>query len=413
MRDLQLKIDTLSENRMQMEIRNEIDRGQWENQIEVLRMEMQRGALDATSVGVAERERGVAELREAQSRAEEPQRDLQGLRRTVSELREQLQLESAAAGQARGAGEEAETSLARERDNFQRALQRLAASSPTLDRAEDGSTLAVEGDNSRSARAQLADLDVASSAREQRLLEEQRRLQAHVRELQSRLVWASHIALDWAPTQGAESDQAKLRNLVNDAEVQSISAAQSSATREKDSAVQNVTLRAESERDQQQIAVLKAEHARELRRREVEQKRAEAEILELRGVAGSMSADRAPVGSIEQIQQHLLAEIEALKVGGGTRGVGAGNSDLAEKNRALQSRVDQLERHGPKGDRAQAQRLAFLEKATRTLEAERSELFVRSTVAEEQLTQLQRHLKEMTESYQMQILKLKMQVKSQ
>merc|ERR1712039_53970 len=246
---------------------------------------------------------------------------------------------------------------------------------------------------------------------EQKLLEEQWKLQAHVRQLQSRLTWAAHTALDWAPTQGADSDKEKLRNLVTDAEVQATQDTQANAGHEKELAMQNVALRAECEREQQQIAVLQAEHARELRRREVQNKKLEAELLELRGAGGSATS-RAPQG-IEQVQQQLLAEIEALKNGAGGRNAAAGYGDLTEKNRQLQARVNQLERHSPADQRAEAQRLAFLEKATRTLEAERSELFVRATVAEEQLTQLQRHLKEMTESYQMQILKLKMQVKAQ
>lgn len=67
--------------------------------------------------------------------------------------------------------------------------------------------------------------------------------------------------------------------------------------------------------------------------------------------------------------------------------------DLQEQNRSLQTRLQALEQQSPPDRRAQAQRLAFLEKSVRGLEQERSELLVRATVAEEQLKQLQKHLK--------------------
>merc|ERR1712056_79576 len=85
------------------------------------------------------------------------------------------------------------------------------------------------------------------------------------------------------------------------------------------------------------------------------------------------------------------------------------DSNLEDQNRSLQSRLAMLEQKSPAERRAQVQRLAFLEKSVRDLEAERSELIVRATVSEEQVKQLGKHLKDMTEDYQNQILNLKLQ----
>eukprot|EP00434_Breviolum_minutum_P038655 symbB.v1.2.034296.t1/scaffold4400.1/size40136/1 len=99
----------------------------------------------------------------------------------------------------------------------------------------------------------------------------------------------------------------------------------------------------------------------------------------------------------KRIQDRLLEEVQSLKHASpfspGAANAAA-NADLVEQNRALQARVTFLESKSPPDKRAQAQRLAFLEKSIRNLEAERSELLVRATVAEEQLKQLQKHLKE-------------------
>ena len=50
----------------------------------------------------------------------------------------------------------------------------------------------------------------------------------------------------------------------------------------------------------------------------------------------------------------------------------------------------------------------FLGHTVRDLEAERSELLVRSTVAEEQLAQMQEHTKALIEDYQRQIIAFRM-----
>ena len=92
--------------------------------------------------------------------------------------------------------------------------------------------------------------------------------------------------------------------------------------------------------------------------------------------------------NMARIQDRLLEEVQSLR-----NAQRAPATDLQEQNRQLQSRLQALEQQSPPDRRAQAQRLAFLERSVRTLEAERSELLVRATVAEEQLKQLQKHLK--------------------
>eukprot|EP00747_Dinoflagellata_sp_TGD_P021705 gnl/TRDRNA2_/TRDRNA2_128651_c1_seq3.p3 gnl/TRDRNA2_/TRDRNA2_128651_c1~~gnl/TRDRNA2_/TRDRNA2_128651_c1_seq3.p3 ORF type:complete len:101 (-),score=33.67 gnl/TRDRNA2_/TRDRNA2_128651_c1_seq3:67-327(-) len=85
---------------------------------------------------------------------------------------------------------------------------------------------------------------------------------------------------------------------------------------------------------------------------------------------------------------------------------------MVEENRSLEVQIAQLQRGLPADQTATLQKLTFLEGAVRQLESERSALLVRATVAEEQLNELQRHLKEMTEGYQMQILNLKLEARA-
>ncbi|CAE7666697.1 cwf19l2 [Symbiodinium pilosum] len=122
--------------------------------------------------------------------------------------------------------------------------------------------------------------------------------------------------------------------------------------------------------------------------------------------------DALEPGRLTQIQDRLLEEVQALRSANTFAANASANADLQELNRSLQARVAFLEQQTPPDRRVQAQRLTFLEKSVRDLEAERSALLVRATVAEEQLKQLQKHLKEITEDYQMQILNLKMKGRS-
>jgi len=158
------------------------------------------------------------------------------------------------------------------------------------------------------------------------------------------------------------------------------------------------SLQGELATERRELANSHAEFKAESQRRAIEQKRLEAELMELRSFGANAHSAAGHYG-----QQYLQEAVP--------NPIGGGDAQVLEENRMLRRRVDDLERKLPEDQRLTAQRLAILEKSARTLEAERTELLVRATVAEEQLTQLQRHLKEMTEGYQMQILQLKLNAK--
>lgn len=383
-RDLQTALDAATEAKIHLEVQREVERDSLENRVQALRNELQRGALD----GARERD---AELRAANARAEEPALELRALRRAAAGLREELRAESGAGGEAREAAAVASAELLRVREEFQASMARLAAPAPP-----DAPAGAAAPAPQSAARAELQALAGAGLDRERALQETQRRLEAEVRELQQALAWSSAAALDWAPQAGCDSEKARLRGAMDDARAKAAASATAGAGRDGDLQRRCEELRREHDALQQRSQLQRAEHAQELQRRDVERSRLEAEAMELRRGGG---------GAMASLQQQLLSEVEQLRSGAAGRGADA---DVAEENRKLRSRVELLERSMPADQRVQLQRLAHLEKSMRALEAERSELLVRATVAEEQLTQLQRHLKELTEGYQMQIVQLKL-----
>merc|ERR1712048_1066059 len=117
-----------------------------------------------------------------------------------------------------------------------------------------------------------------------------------------------------APPRGGEAEKANLRNIVNDAESQSSNAVDAGNDQVRELLQRNGSLKSELEEERKQLAVLRAEHARELRRRDVEQKRIEAELLDLRGGGGTQpSPQPSVVPPMAHIQQQLLSEVEALR----------------------------------------------------------------------------------------------------
>ncbi|CAE7615584.1 KIN7M [Symbiodinium natans] len=161
------------------------------------------------------------------------------------------------------------------------------------------------------------------------------------------------------------------------------------------------------------LAKQELQHLESTREAELVEARKELAEVQRRQVAKDQEVkpdahEALETGRLTKMQDRLIEEVQALRNAGTFAANASANADLQEQNRALQARVAFLEQQSPADRRVQAQRLAFFEKSVRDLEAERSALLVRATVAEEQLKQLQKHLKEITEDYQMQILNLKM-----
>lgn len=345
----------------------ELERGTLRNRAEALELQLQ--------------DRAAAELRSETAARHEAS----ALRRGAAVLGEELQQTRTAEAEAQEAAAALEAELAGARGNFVEALAGLA------------------GGGGEAPLAKLTEFSRDGAEREQGLLSDRLRLQAAVRALRAKLSWAAGLALDWAPPEGSEKDRTELAAAVADASARGEADATAGSGKDRELGDKCRVLQTEVEAQRQQLALVHAEHAQELRRRDAVAAKREAEVMELQHQSKTGAA-RSP---LEQIQEQLLSEFEALR--GGAAGVPSSSADLVEKNRALQAKVDSLEQQTPANQRAQSQRLVFLERGTRELENERSGLLVRATVAEEQLVQLQRHLKEMTESYQMQIVNLKIQ----
>ncbi|OLP89248.1 CWF19-like protein 2 [Symbiodinium microadriaticum] len=330
--DLRMRLDAASEAKIQAEIQKEVDKGDLENRVQALRLELREGRLE-DSVQHAE-ERGKIQ---------------ETVREEVERLRQALEDERSRARQILDDGQ---LQLIQSRHQFQEEKGKAA-----LEAKQELQELQSSRDSQLGeVQTELADVQRKAVLEEQ----EVKRLQSAGKELQQSL----------QAEQVSERQAREELHVVND-ELQSV--------------------RADFE---QQLSRLAAKPS---------------------GGSGSWPATPPDTrqgalepGRLTQIQDRLIEEVQALRNANSFAANASANADLQEQNRALQARVALLEQQSPADRRVQAQRLAFLEKSVRDLEAERSALLVRATVAEEQLKQLQKHLKEITEDYQMQILSLKM-----
>eukprot|EP00913_Durusdinium_trenchii_P031961 g29934.t1 len=263
----------------------------------------------------------------------------------------------------------------------------------------------------RSATGQL-------TAAGQRELEFQGQLDAaqdKVVDLQRNLRRVCRAALDWAPV-NADDQRARIEMALESAGGDDLSQKPLviGLSRAQELQKELNSLQDQLVRQRQAVTLLRGQHESEIQRREEEKVnlqvalgQAEAALHQSQATlqdarakavaaedalasaetkASSASGER---GRLSQIQDRLLEEVQSLRNAPQFAAHVPANADLQEQNRSLQDAYSD-----PPDKRAQAQRLAFLEKSVRSLEAERSELLVRATVAEEQLKQLQKHLKE-------------------
>jgi len=396
---LRLSLDAATEAK----VAREIECGNLENKLEAMKVENQRSLLNASKLQ-------QEESLEAHAQLALPQRELQELRRELSLVKEEAKLEAALDRQSRAEASEAQQEVLTLREDFHRALAEMAVppatvNTETSEGGEDASKIYM-----LAARQQLEVLGKQWKDREHGLHEAITKVQNHVRELQTQLIWSSQVALDWAPSTDSEVEKGKLRKVLETAQVAAASSSDTFAQREKAARKQVEALRSELESERQKLSVRNAEHAQQLRRQDAAAKKHHAEAME--------KQQQGTLPGMAGIQEQLRSEVEYLKGGAGGAGgeVNVSSSSeyrrLQDENEALKSKLGQLERQLPNDQRAQVQRLAFLEKLLVKVEGERSEFLVRATVAEEQVLQLQLHLKEMTESYQRQIVQLKLQTRA-
>lgn len=370
---LQQSLDFATEARVSLEVSREVQGQQLQNRIDTLELELQRAAL---SQG---REHGEVEAQTADA-----QRELRTERHMASELQVQLDLAREGERKAVQAQDAASAEVSRARAEFQQSLS---------DFAKGGS----EGD---SALQRIAEAAGMSTSREQALLSQNQELQAHVRELQDQLAFASKTALNWAPPNASGADKSRLERAIPDAAARAATAGSESMQKTSDLQTRVSTLQGELEHVRHQAAVAAAEHSRDLQRREQEYS---TELTKRDVEAAARNAENR---ELKEMRAKENIGVKAQQQLGGS----GQEAQLIEENRVLQEKLATIQDQTPANQRAQLQRLGFLEKTSRTLEAERSELLVRATVAEEQLTELQRHLKEMTKSYQMEIANLKLEL---
>lgn len=114
------------------------------------------------------------------------------------------------------------------------------------------------------------------------------------------------------------------------------------------------------------------------------------------------SGTESSLPALARAQEQLMDEVRALR-----KGAGPDQDQLEERNAELEKTVLKLQNAVPEDQRVSKKRIEFLEKTIQDLEEQRSELLVRCTVAEEQLTQLQANTKSIIAEYQRKIVELK------
>ncbi|CAJ1373862.1 unnamed protein product [Effrenium voratum] len=499
--DLRARLDALTEAKIQTEIQKEVQKGDLENKLHALRLELREGRLADSVQHVQEKgkyeesmneelERLRQALEDERSRArqvkddvhmtvrQQMQREREQMDVVLQEERQQLGLSKeeqqsevrVALEQAKRQAEEsaqAVQQLQREERELREVLadkqlaerqaqQQQSATAEDLQRARrdfhqqllELAESPAAGPDSPARQSAVASLRGQLAAAGERELAFQGQLDEtkdKVAELQRKLRRVCRTALDWAPETATDEERARVEMALESAGEVEISQRPLviGLSRAQELQKELASLQDQLVHERQEATAARGQHSGDLARLQQEKKKLEEGLRTAEAAAQqaeeSMAAqaaqakDAPPALGLTQIQDRLLAEVQSLRSANQFSAGAAVNADLQEQNRSLQARLSFLEKNSPADRRAQAQRNAFLEKSIRSLEAERfdtfnqrrhthwalesrrpcrSELLVRTTVAEEQLKQLQKHLKEMTEDYQMQILNLKMKGKT-
>ncbi|CAE8594831.1 unnamed protein product, partial [Polarella glacialis] len=204
-KDLRLTLDTMSEAKMQQEIAFQVDKGNLENKLEALRLEMVRAGTDSSRGALEEAvasQEANQELRTSSQEALEASKiEVRKLRHSYTESREMQELEAQQLRDVQASSEAAAAVHREARQDFQEQLLRLAEK-------EDGTSEA----GSQPALSALMQQLNAADQREQGLTDDCRNRQVGAMELHRRLVRASAAALDWAPEDADEVEKEQIRS---------------------------------------------------------------------------------------------------------------------------------------------------------------------------------------------------------
>lgn len=400
--ELEAKLNAETSLRMKREVEIEslgvkFEKEQTEVEKSVLEQSKERDGelIDIQKQTRAEREKTAGEMKSVMDKLEDAQKQIRSLQRSNTELQKQVELAKQAEKQAIEVGSEAEDDLTTLREEFQRVLGDLAV--------PDGNT------DTEAVLSRMSELARLNAAKEREHLAARKKATMQSRALEDSLVFATEVALDWAPESGEDATKEKLRSAVTIAQASVDAKVAEQGSMEQHLLEQNRVLRADLEAERQALAQIKVQHTKDLRAAEREQAQKEVELLELRKFKeeSESSGSISQIPELGKVQQRLLTEVQALRRGETAED---GSKELLEKNRALQAKVERLQAKTPAEQKAMQQRMEFLDRSIKDVEAERSELLVRATVAEEQLSQLQKHLTELTGQYQTQIVQLKRQL---
>jgi len=287
----------------------------------------------------------------------------------------------------------------RQQENVKRLEDEIATLS--RDRQKDLADLAEKvrtGESGRSGiddvLARMVTLADAAAKKEKQLVCEKSRLQAELRKAQDDLIWTQQVASDWAPAQGSEDTVQRLQEIARNTLVQG----EYSQDIHPEAALEK-----EHKALQAQFQTVKAEYAKiqQTSAKEVQklQNLVAARDSDIKGLRQQIDAlHRGPaldvLPQMNQVQQQLLTEVQALRRQPQPAGH---NDDLLERNRQLEKKLATALTNGSSEDRNLQARVSFLQENLSQVEQERSKLLVRCTVAEEQLEQLQIHMKQLVE----------------
>uniref|UniRef100_A0A0G4I8R4 Kinesin motor domain-containing protein n=1 Tax=Chromera velia CCMP2878 TaxID=1169474 RepID=A0A0G4I8R4_9ALVE len=262
----------------------------------------------------------------------------------------------------------------------------------------------------------LQALHAEACLRESRLQKERRVLELQVRKMQDRLIKMHSVALDWMPegTDPRLSDQ--LRADVQDAQRETSAAVDAAERREAELETEVQDLRQQLTRAVKEVTESRVEAHGLMKRKEREMAENQVELLALRKFRDEVESATG-LSAVPGMTRQIIKELETLRRGGVGEGGGLGKEEASKlaslsREELLRRCVHFMEENKtlkmgvPKDAKELQQRVKFLEKMLQKSEAERSELISRATIAEEQLQELQRHVRTMTADYQKQIARL-------
>jgi len=406
-------------------IKKEVELERLSVEFEEKRLDMERGVLEEHRSRDAEAFKMQQDRQAREEMLSNQMRDLLAEKEALLKNLSTAQRKTREAEKLTRAAQDSEAQAIRERKRLEeevqhareeghRRLTEVAASQlPKDDAARDG------GEEVRSLVRRLEGSVDDASRRERDASEKLHLLRTQLRVLQDKLIKMHCALLDFAPQGDAEVVE-EFRVDMDEVQRESQRIIQEAKDREAKLMRENDKLKEDTKSLYKELGDARVSLHEALQKAQKDAAVLQVELMTLRRFKEEIegSDGLASLPHLQKMQQQIMEDVQSIKKGGvpsrsdGETANGQGDSfellsrpELLQKCRELADQIKRLKAL-PRDTRLLQQRVDFLEKTVRRLEAERSDLLAKSSSAEEQLDALQRHFKDLTAGYQKQIVSL-------